>query len=31
MMTDLADRCSEEEWKRLVKEFFLVDEPTKRS
>ena len=26
MMKDLSDRCSDEEWKRITKEFFLVDE-----
>lgn len=26
LVTDLADRCSDEEWNRLVKEFFLVDD-----
>jgi hypothetical protein len=30
MLKDLADRCSEEEWEKLVCEFFLVDENTKR-
>jgi glycine cleavage system H protein len=30
MLTNLADRCSEEEWGRLVHEFFLVDENTKQ-
>jgi glycine cleavage system H protein len=29
MLTNLADRCSDEEWGRLVSEFFLVDENTK--
>jgi glycine cleavage system H protein len=29
MLTNIADRCSDEEWKRLVSEFFLVDENTK--
>jgi glycine cleavage system H protein len=28
MLKNLADRCSEEEWGRLVSEFFLVDEQT---
>jgi len=30
MLTDLADRCSDEEWGRIVSEFFLVDETTKQ-
>jgi glycine cleavage system H protein len=29
LLTDLADRCSEEEWEKLVSEFFLVNESTK--
>jgi glycine cleavage system H protein len=28
LLTDLADRCSDEEWGKLVSEFFLVDEDT---
>ncbi len=28
MLTNLADRCSDEEWARLVSEFFLVDDTT---
>jgi len=31
MMNNLADRCSEPEWRRLVKEFFLTDETTPQS
>jgi glycine cleavage system H protein len=27
LLKDLSDRCSDEEWKRVVKEFFLTDEP----
>ena len=30
MLTDLADRCSQQEWEKLVAEFFLVDENTKQ-
>jgi len=30
MLTNLADRCSEDEWGRLVSEFFLVDVNTKQ-
>jgi glycine cleavage system H protein len=30
MLTDIADRCSAEEWEKLVREFFLVDENTKQ-
>ncbi len=30
MLTDLADRCSDEEWENLVGEFFLVDQDTKQ-
>lgn len=26
MLKDLADRCSDEEWKRIAEEFFLVDD-----
>jgi len=29
MLTDLADRCSDEEWNRLIHEFFLADTETK--
>jgi hypothetical protein len=29
MLTNIADRCSDDEWNRLVNEFFLVDENTK--
>jgi glycine cleavage system H protein len=28
MITNLADRCSDDEWKRLLKQFLLVDEST---
>jgi len=27
LLKDLSDRCSDDEWKRLVKEFFLTQEP----
>ncbi len=27
MLKDLSDRCSDDEWRRLVKEFFLTQEP----
>lgn len=27
MLDNLSDRCSDDEWKRIVKEFFLTDEP----
>ena len=27
ILKDISDRCSDDEWKRLVKEFFLTDEP----
>ena len=30
MLTDLGDRCSAEEWEKLVGEFFLVNESTKQ-
>ncbi len=30
MLTDLADRCSDEEWDRLLHEFFLTDTTTKQ-
>lgn len=30
MLTNLADRCSGEEWSRLTREFFLVDEDTNK-
>jgi len=30
MLTDLADRCSDEEWDRLIREFFLADTHTKQ-
>jgi glycine cleavage system H protein len=30
ILRDLADRCSAEEWEKLVSEFFLVDENTKQ-
>ncbi|HXX63536.1 MAG TPA: glycine cleavage system protein H [Bacteroidota bacterium] len=28
LLTDLSDRCSDEEWERLVREFFLVEKST---
>lgn len=31
ILTDLSDRCSDEEWEKLVREFFLTDQPTKYS
>jgi glycine cleavage system H protein len=31
MVNNLSDRCSDEEWSRLVKEFFLVDDMTSNS
>lgn len=31
MMNNLADRCSDPEWRRLVKEFFLTDETSTQS
>ncbi len=27
VLKDLSDRCSDDEWRRLTKEFFLTDEP----
>ena len=30
MLPDLADRCSDEEWERLLREFFLADTTTKQ-
>jgi hypothetical protein len=30
MLSDLADRCSDEEWERLLHEFFLADTTTKQ-
>ena len=31
MVNNLSDRCSDEEWSRLVKEFFLVEDTTSNS
>jgi hypothetical protein len=31
MMTNLSDRCSDDEWDRIAREFFLNDEHTKQS
>jgi len=31
LVTNLCERCSDDEWNRLLKEFFLVNEQTKQS